>query len=503
MKRNLLSWALLLISAAALYFFENNTGTRIVLLCAALFPLGFLPPDRPFHKKRKGTQKELRPDSAARPTGGAAGGSLREYVPGDPIRRIHWKLSAKTGRLLLRQEEPDEETFAGAQAKPVSRPAADAQDVAQARRGWAKRFALLFAVSLLLLFLLPPARRGAAELCNRLFAKSEARGAYRYSRFAVPPGQSVRLAAVLLAMAAFAWAAFAVFSPGRWPGCVTALALSLFQVYYGVCFPAFANVLLFAAVGVLLLPRPISRKGALRLGLSALLIALGTAVFLPGVDERLEALSERVRDRVSLAAGLADQTIPEEAAGEMETRHTHSRSLLYGEEEARSFRSFRLLTQQEKQISLPHFVDWLKIVLLLILTVALVALPFLPFAVLNERRKQTARKRAAFEQENVPQAVAAMFCHTAAWLRCFQMDGGNRLFVEWPAVLKDRFPEEYVQRFARCARLFEEAAYSCHPMDETAREEVRALLRETETALQARANRRQRFRLRYVECLCE
>ncbi|MBQ6256632.1 MAG: DUF58 domain-containing protein [Clostridia bacterium] len=32
-------------------------------------------------------------------------GGVREYAPGDPVRRIHWKLSAKTDRVLVREEE--------------------------------------------------------------------------------------------------------------------------------------------------------------------------------------------------------------------------------------------------------------------------------------------------------------------------------------------------------------------------------------------------------------
>ena len=30
---------------------------------------------------------------------------VRAYVPGDPVRRIHWKLSAKTDRILIREED--------------------------------------------------------------------------------------------------------------------------------------------------------------------------------------------------------------------------------------------------------------------------------------------------------------------------------------------------------------------------------------------------------------
>ena len=32
--------------------------------------------------------------------------SLREYVPGDPMNRIHWKASARTGELFVKQSEP-------------------------------------------------------------------------------------------------------------------------------------------------------------------------------------------------------------------------------------------------------------------------------------------------------------------------------------------------------------------------------------------------------------
>lgn len=32
-------------------------------------------------------------------------GGVRDYAPGDPVQRIHWKLSAKTDRVLVREEE--------------------------------------------------------------------------------------------------------------------------------------------------------------------------------------------------------------------------------------------------------------------------------------------------------------------------------------------------------------------------------------------------------------
>ena len=34
-------------------------------------------------------------------------GDMRLYIPGDPIRRIHWKLSEKTGQTLVREASPE------------------------------------------------------------------------------------------------------------------------------------------------------------------------------------------------------------------------------------------------------------------------------------------------------------------------------------------------------------------------------------------------------------
>ena len=47
---------------------------------------------------------ESQNDSQTRP-GGDPGEifAIREYVPGDPVRQIHWKLSEKTGKTMLRQ----------------------------------------------------------------------------------------------------------------------------------------------------------------------------------------------------------------------------------------------------------------------------------------------------------------------------------------------------------------------------------------------------------------
>ena len=62
-------------------------------------------------------------------------------------------------------------------------------------------------------------------------------------------------------------------------------------------------------------------------------------------------------------------------------------------------------------------------------------------------------------------------------------------------------PEAYDIRFSMCAALVEEAAYSDHTLGEEQRQQALSLLAETEQALMARADRRQKFRLKYRECL--
>ena len=122
MKRRRLGYAVWLGLAACLYFFENNTGTRAVLLCALVFPL--IPPLRAALFSPEAPEKTEAPEAQ---TAGAfvlretdEPGDVRPYAPGDPVRRIHWKLSARKGELLVRETAP-EKTWEEA-ARPASSP---------------------------------------------------------------------------------------------------------------------------------------------------------------------------------------------------------------------------------------------------------------------------------------------------------------------------------------------------------------------------------------------
>ena len=495
MKKRCAVSAAWLILAGLMYFFENNTGTRIVLACSLLLP--FVPRIRHGLFGRDESAGQPRPLTqtvrtfADREEEGA--GDVRAYLPGDPVNRIHWKLSAKRDELLVRgteQEREAEET----EKKTASEDALPARDRAKKRMMLTGLSAMLG--SLILLFAFPSARHGMMALLNRLFEASEAVNAYVYDRFPVPAGQSALFAAILLTIIAFSLTGIALLNGKRLPVLCLTAGCVLFQIYFGLSFPAWVNVPLFALSALWMMKRPLRQKNVLPVLAGILAVSLAVFFLWPGVDGSTEAASEAVRDALSRMTQSVAGAVRETPAGENETRRVHTRSLTSGEEEAKTEREFRLVTVEEELISMPRWVNYLRIILLLLLTVGVVVLPFLPFALLNLRRKKALEARKAFESANVREAVFAIFQHITAWLEAAGYGGGNLPYAQWRAELSPG----YAERFAACEQLFEEAAYSTHEMREEQRQQALELLKETEQMLR-QADRKTRLRLRYRECL--
>ena len=502
MKKRWTGYAAWLMLAACLYFFENNTGTRTILICTLLCPL--VPPlRRAFFSADRADQRKIVSGVltvrmfARRETDESY--DVRQYRPGDPVRRIHWKLSAGRDELLVRAPET---AWMAEEAERTAPVPADRQN-GKGRQRYPLLLAGLILLCGMLLLLMPEARNGTQALCNRVFAASERINAYVYDRFPVPGNQSTALAAALLGTAAAAAAALTVLSRSRAAAlCITAV-LTLFQVYFGLPFPAWANITLYGLAAILMIRRPAELRSLAAVPAALLLVFLLTAALLPGVDAATEAASETVRDRLSRLAEQITGAVPERPEGETETRHVHTQSLATGDDEARTGREYRLVTVEEEQFSMPHWFNWLKTVLLLLLTAGLVSLPFAPFLILNARKRKATEARKAFGSENVSEAVRAIFRQVVLWLNETGHGAGNLLYREWPDKLPEGLPEGYALRFARCAKDYEEAVYSSHTMPEEKRRQALELLKETETALWKAADRRQRFRIRYWMCLCE
>ena len=78
----------------------TNRPQAELTVCPDLYPVQIVDSADP--SVSSGDLYEQQQRRAADPT---AYGDIREYVPGDPVRRIHWKLSEKTDRLLIREDE--------------------------------------------------------------------------------------------------------------------------------------------------------------------------------------------------------------------------------------------------------------------------------------------------------------------------------------------------------------------------------------------------------------
>ena len=80
-------------------------------------------------------------------------------------------------------------------------------------------------------------------------------------------------------------------------------------------------------------------------------------------------------------------------------------------------------------------------------------------------------------------------------------------FIQLPQyrffLFAERFPEDYQDRFARCAADYEEAVYSGHTVPEEKRQNALELLKETENDLWKASDWKQRLYLKYWMCLVE
>lgn len=498
MKKRWLGYAAWLLLTAGLYFFENNTGTRSVLVCSLAIP--FIPalrsaflttPARPNVRQERNMTVQT---FVRRETSDSA--DVRQYVPGDPVLRIHWKLSARKDDLLVRDTTQEWEA-----AQELRREISDGQS--EGRQKNRKHLWILFSVmllSILLLLLIPEANKGAQALCNRLFAASEDVNAYAYDYFPVSENQRTTLAVLLLSIAVLS---LVVLANCLHCGILPAAAMTMAQCYFGVSFRPWMNVLLYGLTALQLMHRPLNRKKLLSFGALVVAGSIFVLLFMPGIHESTEAFSETVRDRLSRMSQGIVGTIAEAPTGEIETRHVFTQSLKTGEHASPTEREFRLITIEEEQISMPHWINYTKIILLLLLFGVLLILPFTPFIVLNARKKKEAEARAAFQSSNINEAVCAIFHHVILWMEITKCDAGNLLYRQWAGELSNILPVEYAVRFAECAMDFERAAYSDHRLSEEARQRGLDLLKETENLLYGKANWKQRFLLKYWMCLCE
>ncbi len=348
----------------------------------------------------------------------------------------------------------------------------------------------------LLLFFLKRARYGLYALYNQLCTASEARNAYVYTRLTVPEDTDTGMALACLAAAGLSLFLLVVLLRRPWLWTAFALCTVLFQVYYGLAFADWLNVLLSACAVCGLLRTGREGKAAL-VGLFVLVMAL-CAVLFPGTDTAMEEASEKVRDRISALTGTAVPETREMSLQLRETRHVNPLSERKGENTGETMETYRLKTEVREDISMPRTLQVLKTILLLAAVVLLVVLPFVPFWLLDRQKRRAAVMRKDFEDADLSLAVKAIFRHATAYLAWAGL-GGRGLYRDWDRVRE--MPAPYPEQYAKAVAVFEEAAYSSHALGEEARQEMLDFLEATEKLVYDPAPFLKKLDLRYRRCL--
>ena len=504
MTRRRIGYFLWLFAAVCLYFFENNPGTRIVLCLTAVFAL--IPgirhavlsyPGRDEKTIKTGTVRDPRSVGNRNPHETEPGANIRAYMPGDPIARIHWKLSARHDELLTREEEPERADEAYRKERPER-----VIDRDRKRRMTVLLCFLWPAAALMCLLLIPGLRQSFCALCNRLFEESERLNAYLYPRFPVSDGQGVFPAAACIILAFAGPAAAMVLLHSRLIALCFMLSAAVFQVYFGLCLPSWANISLFLLFALWCMgDRKVIKKNARGLGLAVLSSVLVTVLIFPGVNAATESASEKARDLIADIAGTDAGAAADIPGAVAQTRHTHVLSPAEGEGQARTGKEYRPVSVGEQQISGPDRTDWAKTLLLFLLIGATLVLPFAPFLTLNARRKKARETAELFGSADTGAALCAIFGRVVGWLDAMGCGQGNLPCRDWAEGLSRSISPDYAMRFARCAVYFEEAAYGGRAPGEEKRREALELLKETANIMLQRADRIRRLRLRYIDCL--
>ncbi|MGM9638308.1 MAG: hypothetical protein ACI3XT_01795 [Butyricicoccaceae bacterium] len=362
---------------------------------------------------------------------------------------------------------------------------------------------VIFAAAAFLLFR-PEAKDGLKVLCNRLFEASESVNAYIYVYFEVAEGTSAAKAVVLLSVILAALCVLAVLCKSRLIPALLAASLAAVQIWFGLALPSWLNVCLFAVFGLALSEGRRDIRLCFPYAGCVLAAALLVSCLFPGIHPATENASEAVRDRLDDAEQQLYQRVTNTFSETRKTRHENRLDLEAAGTEEDTFssdREYRYEQTQESVISRPEQTDYLKMILLLLLVIVLLLAPFLPFLLVDQRRKRALEHRAQFDAEDHAAAIRAMFLHVAACLERCGKSGGNRPFSAWAEPLALCMPENLCARYREAAALWQEAAYSSHSMTEQQRNEMRRILEELEGFLYDQADRKTRFRMKYLDCL--
>ena len=456
--------------------------------------------------------------------------TVRPYVPGDPIHSIHWKLTEKTDRVMVREF-----------GKPLIKKqlyefdsGADSSNEDSATEGSClfhttqndyklpRIVSLILAVVLLFctigtladtLEISPPQEfkiefvsvraitGGFKLLANRLFTLSEQTQAYRYEMFSVSASANeydfyIFTAFFLLGIIILICIAVTVKYKSRLL-CLGAWMLFFFiQIYLGV-FPAPAwNAALCTALFFVTLCCQ-NRGNAIILSAVVMCLAVLTAIIVySGPNPILYDRSESIRDLFDekIERPITAAVNPQQPLSDAMNNNIDMRKDITGTGGGSSggqsvetefedgFSGSQIGTAAGQRL-------WVLWVIL-----ALFAAAFIVwfFALLAKARK----RRVLFESPDIPVAVNSMFLYLMQWLAEFGLKTQGHAYSENTGQLETLFSEKYSSSFSEAVKRWQESVYSEHELTGKDRAWMRAFMEDTIETVIKKSNRVQAMKIR-------
>lgn len=349
----------------------------------------------------------------------------------------------------------------------------------------AVRLSLLLLFGISVLFLWDALRDGVCLLLNRLFAASELQQAYLYERLPVYAQQAdragcLRTAALLLGLLL----AQLLTLPGCFGRALALLASCGAMAYLGVSPERGWLIALAASLLLTILPQSSARQPRQMLPIAAAFLLLAALCLLSPAEEnvQLSAWEEHARDSLALQTAAygeasARQDVSEEQAPQ-------NGSALFRQEPMQS-----TLNGDRQPLSKP-----LRAVIVIVLLLLALFLPAVYQDRLKRRREQN---RTGLSDADARRDICASFHYLLRWLRLAGLKPENVPFAHYAEQIKTLFGEEISGQYLQILPIWQEAAYSTHPMNESQRTQMHTFLQTVTSLVWKQLSRTRRLWVKY------
>ena len=312
---------------------------------------------------------------------------------------------------------------------------------------------------------------GIGTVMNEVYGVSESEQAYIYNKFTVNsdaeshPDMSVRLAVIWVSMLVGAIASIPPAIARKVIGIFAVCASMIAYAYYGIM-PSVACLVVMAIALILLLAGG-SLLSTLPVLLATLLIFGAILLISPGENYGISRADENIRDRLALRSAYLETNLDTEMPDQSE---------MFEDLEQNDDTNNESVVQNKGML-------WLIIGGLILLALAGAA-----YFIYSRYKKRRAKNRLGLDSPDPKTAIKAMFPYGVKWLGAGEIDVSGKAFEKLVPMVEHSISPEYAENFEGMYALWQEAAYSDHPMDEEGRANMQNFLNDTISAITSNFN---------------